>query len=248
MQYILDSISASPQLETTLQPTNIVRKVFISQPPEMTEVKSSPSTPLPQAESTTEVNHCETLSRIKMKTVREVTSCSPDTTTSTPQYFITSDMNNSPFCEAIAETENDDHLTHISISNISLEKRLRMTFDDCDNEIPSPVYSPYEGRRKNVRNDKTSKSKIAVNHPSQFEDDIKNVCDAVSPIDLRLKLTNSEYEVDGSEISKSTNTTISSSQPLLNMTGISTIIFQKFVNYFFHQFNRWTELNFIMTI
>lgn len=213
IHHVLDSTSTPPQLEISLQPPHVVRTMFINQLSEtITELESSPPL-LPQSESTNDTIHSEPLSTIKckMKIVREVTSCSPDTTTSsTPQFLLTPDINGSASTDPIEEIECDEKEPHSLIHcDKNLEKRLRMTFDDCDNDIPSPVYSPYEGRRKNY------KSEISLNHTSQT-DEFKN---AVNPIDLRLKVINNDGVVVGDEINNSTNTTISSTQPILTLTG-----------------------------
>lgn len=167
------------------------------------------------SESTSEVDHCKALSS-KMKSIRQITSCSPDTTTSaTPQYLSSSDVN----FAAISKTDNDAACNSTSCT-INLEKRLRTTFDDCDNDIPSPIYSPYEGKRKLIKNNEQSKS-ISVTHPSLIITESQNDVDAITPIDLRLKASINDYSIDSTI---STNMTISSSQSVFSVAGEFSVI------------------------
>lgn len=206
--------------------------MFINQPSEtISDVEATPTTslpsPSPQLESTNEVDNCETFRSIisTMKEVREVTSCSPDTTTSaTPQFLLTPDRNDSFAIETIEETESNERFN----CNKNLEKRLRMTYDDCD--IPSPAYSPYGGKRKN---NKIARSNIAL--------ELENVGEAITPIDLRLNVTK-----EGGEMNDSTNATISSSQSTLGL--ISKFNDSSLEINFLFLFNRRTSLSLIVSI
>lgn len=203
-QHILDSAYTSPQLEINPHTANEEQTVFTNKPLESNpEKENSMETPLRRAsESTSEVEHCKTLSS-KMKSIREITNCSPDTTTSaTPQYLSSSDVN----IAAISKTDNDAACNSTSCT-INLEKRLRTTLDDCDNDIPSPVYSPYEGKRKPLKDNERSKSKISVTYPSLSLTESQSDVDAITPIDLRFKASNNDCN-DSIDSTISTNMTI----------------------------------------
>lgn len=120
-----------------------------------------------------------------------VSTCSPDTTTSSsPQNILLSDVNTE------VQTENNAAL-NAENCDPNPDKCLRMAYDDCDTDVPSPMYSPYNGIHKNV-NDKRSKSNIAANHSSLVLNESKTNDNTITPIVLRTN-------TDGSEIRNSTD-------------------------------------------
>lgn len=169
--------SVSQSIEIELQPTSVDDTEFINQTLEITQ--SGATEPI-LSKTVDSINS-------KRKVIRKVTNCSPDTTTSPiPQYSLMSAVNSA---EITGEMTNDAHLSNPINYNFNAEKRLGMVYDDFDNDIPSPVYSPYAGRRKIVKQPKSSTLKTTNVHSSQIN---SNVGNSTRPIDLSRYSINSQ--------------------------------------------------------
>lgn len=190
LNYSSDSALPSSELVVT-SPTNVLQDVCFNKSPESNQEKSMISPPS-QASSPSEVDGRRALTNnnCKMKTF-EVTSAGTTTT------------------EEIARGRDDTGLSSITC-NINLEKPLQTAGDDCDNDIPSPVYSPHTSDEKN-----RSKPKIGLNCPSLIMHKSTNDADAITPIDMKVTNGDSTGD-DGSDISNRTNLTICSSQHILS--------------------------------
>lgn len=116
---------------------------------------------------------------------------SPDmTTSSTPQCLTLSDGNTEP-------KRNDDAVLSSITCNVNLEKRLQIA-DDFENDIPSPEYSPLEGRRKHISDENKPKTAANCRYLIMHKSKLKN---------------------NGNVGDSGTNSTISSSPHILSMAG-----------------------------
>lgn len=155
--------SITPQLEMQTSKT-------ISEPLLSDSRVENPMTSQTQPEITSDANHCKSVSVMK-----EVSTCSPDTTmSSTPPNILLTDV------DTEVQTENDVVL-NAGNSDLNSNKCIQMACDDCDNDIPSPMYSPYNGNHKNVT-DKRSKYNIAANHFSLVLTESQTDDNTITPI------------------------------------------------------------------
>lgn len=103
--------------------------------------------------------------------------CCPDTTT--VAYHL-SEENTEP------RLNNDEDSLCARISDVNAKRSLPVEFVDCENDIPSPMYSPLKGKRQKNNGDRfvpmTAVSPGIVADGSKYLDEISEIGNCIVPI------------------------------------------------------------------